>query len=75
MSEFAGHDVARLRAAGAARFIDFLRGFVGAPFRHIRDRRAARVAKREFYLSEQKLTDEMERKMIAHLTRNRSFRP
>lgn len=75
MSDFAGHDVAGLRAAGASRFIDFLRGVVGTPIRYVRDRRAARAAKRDLYLSEQKLTDEMERKMIEHLMRNRSFRP
>lgn len=75
MSDFAGHDVANLRAAGAARVIDFLRGVVGASIRYVRDRRAARAAKRDLYLSEQKLTDEMERKMIAHLMRNSSFRP
>jgi hypothetical protein len=75
MSGFAGHGVANLRAAGAARFIDFLRGVVAASTRYLRDRRAARAAKRELYLSGQKLTDEMERKMIARLTRNCSFRP
>jgi hypothetical protein len=75
MSDFAGHDVARLRAAGAARFIVFVRGVVRASIRYVRDRRAARAARRNLYLSDQKLTDEMERKMIAHLTRNRSFRP
>jgi len=75
MSDFAGYDVARLRAAGAARVGDFLRGVVGASIRYVRDRRAARAAKRDLYLSGQKLTDEMERKMIAHLMRNRSFRP
>lgn len=75
MSDFAGHDVASLRAAGAVRFIDFLRGVVGTSIRYFRDRRATRAAKRDLYLSELKLTDEMERKMIAHLTRHTSFRP
>jgi hypothetical protein len=75
MSDFAGHDCANLRAAGAARFIDFLCGVAGAPIRYLHDRRAARAAKRDLYLSEQKLTDEMERKMMARLIRNHSFRP
>jgi alkylation response protein AidB-like acyl-CoA dehydrogenase len=74
MSDFAGYDVASLRAAGAARLVGFLRGVVRAALRHARDRRAARAAERDLYLSDQKLTDEMERKMIAHLTRNRGFR-
>jgi hypothetical protein len=75
MSHLAGHHVSSLRAAGAARFIDFLRGVVAASIRYVRERRAPRVAKRDLYLSEQKLTDEMERKMIARLTRYHSFRP
>jgi hypothetical protein len=75
MSDFAGHDAAGLRAAGAARFTEFLRGVAGASIRYVRDRRAARAAKRDLYLSGQKLTDEMERKMIAQFTRNYSFRP
>jgi hypothetical protein len=75
MSDFARHDVAALRAAGAARFIALLRGVVGASLRYVRDRRAARASRRDFYLAGQKLTDEMERKMIAQFTRNCSFRP
>jgi len=76
MSDFAGHDVASLRAAGAARVVDFLRGVVAAAIRRVRDRKAARAAKRDLYLSGQKLTDEMERKMIAQHTRYYdSFRP
>jgi hypothetical protein len=42
--------------------------------RHADDRKAARQAKRNATCSEVKLTDEMERKMIQQLMRNRGFR-
>ena len=54
------------------------RGFVRRIFeaiRHARDREAAREAERHLGLSGQKLTDEMERNMMEHLTRNQNFQP
>lgn len=43
--------------------------------RRPRDRAAARLAEQDLGISDEKLTDEMERKMMEQLTRNRSFRP
>ncbi len=53
-------------------------GFVRRIFDAIRrahERKAAREVERHLGLSGQKLTDEMERKMIERLTRNQNFRP
>jgi hypothetical protein len=57
-----------------ARCLGFLRDAVGAAIRYARNRRAARQAERNLRCSGQKLTDEMERRMIARLMRNRNFR-
>jgi hypothetical protein len=43
--------------------------------RRAHDRKAAREVERHLGLSGQKLTDEMERKMMERLTRNQNFRP
>jgi hypothetical protein len=43
--------------------------------RHAHNRKAAREAERYLGLSGEKLTDEMERKMMERLTRNQNFRP
>ncbi|HWV42158.1 hypothetical protein [Pseudorhodoplanes sp.] len=75
MSDFAESDASALRTAGAGRLIDALRGIVLAPVRLLRDRSAARAARRDLYLSDLKLTDDMERQITARLTGNRSFRP
>jgi hypothetical protein len=56
------------------RRLGFLRDAIGAVIRHARDRRAARQVERDLRCSEQKLTDEMERRMTERFTRNRSFR-
>jgi hypothetical protein len=64
----------RLAAPGAAR----CRGLAHRLFDAIRQacqRQAAEEAERCLGLSGEKLTDEMERKMMERLMRNRSFRP
>ncbi len=66
--------IANSTARGVALCLNSLRGIVIAAIHHARDRRAARAAARELNWSGTKLTDEMERKMIAQLTRNRNFR-
>jgi hypothetical protein len=66
--------IAGLPARGVARFREFLRGIFNAAVRYSRDRKAARQAQRDLRCSGQKLTDEMERKIIQRFTRNRSFR-
>ena len=43
--------------------------------RRAHERKAAREVERHLGLSGQKLTDEMERKMMERLTRNQNFRP
>ena len=43
--------------------------------RHAHERKAAREIERHLGFSGQKLTDEMERKMMERLTRNQNFRP
>jgi hypothetical protein len=64
--------LASLSARGVARCHGFLRRIFGA-IQHAHDRKAAREAERYLGLSGQKLTDEMERKMMQRLTRNRNF--
>ena len=65
---------ARWSVCGVAR----CRGFLGRMFEAIRrahDLKAVREVERHLGLSGQKLTDEMERKMMERLTRNQNFRP
>jgi hypothetical protein len=59
---------------GVVRSASFVRRLLDAVQR-ARGRTAAREAERDLETSGEKLTDEMERKMMEQLTRNRSFRP
>jgi hypothetical protein len=64
--------LAILSARGVARCQDFVRRIFHA-LRHAHDRKAAREAERLLGISGQKLTDEVERKMMEDLTRNHNF--
>ena len=59
---------------GAARCHGFVRRIFDA-IRRAHERKAAREIERLLGFSGQKLTDEMERKMMERLTRNQNFRP
>jgi DNA-binding FadR family transcriptional regulator len=61
-------------ACGVARCHGFVRRIFDA-IRRAHERKAAREVERHLGLSGQKLTDEMERKMMERLTRNQNFRP
>jgi hypothetical protein len=74
MSERVRGTLASLSALGVTRGQNFVRRIFNA-IRHAHERKAARVAERHLGLSGQKLTDEMERKMMERLTRNRNFQP
>ena len=66
--------LASLSARGVAGCQDFVRRIFDA-IRQAHDREAAREAERLLEISGQKLTDEMERKMMERLTRNQNFQP
>jgi hypothetical protein len=74
MSGIVGDGPASWAACGVARCHGFVRHIFGA-IRRAHERKAAREVERHFGLSGQKLTDEMERKMMERLTRNQNFRP
>lgn len=61
-------------AANIGRYIVFLLASLGVAIRNARARKAARLAKRFSKYSDQKLTDEMERRIIQRSMRNHSFR-
>ena len=65
--------LASLSARGVARCRGLVRRIFDA-IRQAHDRKAEREAERLLGLSGQKLTDEMERKMMERLTRNQNFR-
>jgi hypothetical protein len=67
--------LASLPARGVARCRRFARQIFGGIRRGPRDRKAAREDERYLGLSGEKLTDEMERKMMERLTRNQNFQP
>ncbi len=60
--------------ASVARGLGLLAGRLGAALRYARARKATRLAQRYSRCSEQKLTDEMERRLMQSFSRNRSFR-
>lgn len=64
---------ARGSSCGVARWDGFVRRTFDA-IRRAHERKAAREIERHLGLSGQKLTDEMERKMMERLTRNQNFR-
>jgi hypothetical protein len=74
MSERVSGALASWSAHGIARCLAFVRCAFEA-IRQAHDRKAAREAERLLKLSGQKFTDETERKMMEHLTRNQNFRP
>ena len=65
--------LARLSARGVTRVLDLVRRIFGA-IRRAHERKAEREAERLLEISGRKLTDEMERKIMEHLTRNQNFR-
>jgi hypothetical protein len=67
-------DPATWSASGVARCHGLWRRIFDAIWR-ARERKAAREVERHFGLSGQKLTDEIERRMMESLTRNQNFRP
>jgi len=74
MSRIVRGGVASLSTRGFARCLGFLRRMFIA-IQNAHDRKAAREVERYLGLSGEKLTDEMERKMMERLTRNRNFQP
>jgi hypothetical protein len=74
MSEMVRDGSASWSACGVARCHSFVRRIFDA-IRRAHDRKAVREVERHLGLSGQKLTDEMERKMMERLTRNQNFRP
>jgi Cdc6-like AAA superfamily ATPase len=74
MSGMVRDDPASWSACGVARCRGFVRRIFDA-IRHAHERKAAREAERHLGLSGQKLTDEMERKMMERVTRNQNFQP
>jgi DNA-binding FadR family transcriptional regulator len=74
MSERVRSPLASLSALLVTRCRNFVRRIFTA-IQHGHERKAAREAERHLGLSGQKLTDEMERKMMERLTRNRNFQP
>ena len=66
--------VAATFTTGIARGLGLFAGSLGAVFRYARERKAARQAQRYSRCSEQKLTDEMERRLMQRFSHNRSFR-
>ena len=74
MSEIVRNGPASWSACGVARCHGFVRRIFDA-IQHAHKRKAAREVERYLGLSGEKLTDEMERKMMERLTRNRNFQP
>jgi hypothetical protein len=70
-----GGGLSSVSARGVARCRGFARRVFSAIQRGARDRKAAREDERYLGLSGEKLTDEMERKMMERLTRNQNFQP
>ena len=66
--------IAATFAESIARGLGLLVGSLGAVLRYARERKAARQAQRDSRCSEQKLTDELERRLMQRFSRNRSFR-
>lgn len=66
--------LANLLARGVARCLGFARRLFDA-IQQARARKAAREVECYLGLSGEKLTDEMERKMMERITRNRNFQP
>ena len=73
MSRTLSDGLARWPARGVARCHGFARRIFDA-IRQAHERKAAREAERYLGLSEEKLTDDMERQMMERLTRDRNFR-
>ena len=67
-------DIASLFFRGVARCDGLVRRIFNAAVQHGRGRKAGREAKRNLNLSDLKLTDEMERKMMERLLRDRSIK-
>jgi hypothetical protein len=66
--------LASLSGRGIAQCHGFVRRVFDA-IRQAHDRKAAREVERHLGLSGQKLTDEIERKMMERFTRNQNFQP
>jgi hypothetical protein len=74
MSGKVGGDLESCSGLGLVRSRRFVRRLLDA-FQRARGQTATRDAEQDLETSGEKLTDEMERKMMEQLTRNRSFRP
>lgn len=74
MSTFQSRGIAAPAFGNFARHLRWLLGRLSTALQQARKRKAARQAERYSRCSEQKLTDELERKIIQSFTRNRGFR-
>jgi hypothetical protein len=74
MSERVRSPLASLSALGVTRCRNFVCR-IFTTIQHAHECKAAREVERHVGLSGQKLTDEMERKMMERLIRNRNFQP